>query len=249
MKRSERRLLEEKLRYVAMEDIELDPERERQMLEEAKMKFMQQRTETDTAQTSGRHKVGCRVLIVSAAAVLLLALSFGFSVLMPESVSHAKGFVRIAAIWVNDTLHLGYEFDEPTVTPVPYDGEDVTYTTLEEAAANIPYPLVYLDDPSLTLRSVAVEQTEISSRVVISYGNESEYCRISLIPVAGAALSTFGDVSQAHIPWQCGELVCWEIDSAKYALTYYSNMEITVIGPDIAYEDFLALCQLLKPIN
>ena len=249
MKRSERRLLEEKLRYVAMEDIELDPERERQILENAKAKSMRQGPEMATHKTSGGQRMGRRVLIVSAAAVLIMALSFGFAVLMPESVSHARGFVRTAAIWVNDTLHLGYAFEEPTLTPAPYDGGDATYATLEEAAANIPYPLFYLDDPSLTLRSVSIQRTAIGFIVSISYGDESEYCRIELTPVNEENVTDLLESSQLLIPWQYGELASWEGSSVQNAITYYSDFEVIVRGFNISDDDFLALCHTLRVFN
>ena len=250
MKRSDRRLLEEKLRYVAMEDIELDPERERQMLEAARAKFMQQSAEKDADQTSGRHKMGRRVLIVSAAAVLLLVLSFGFTVLMPESVSQAKGFVRTAAIWVNDTLHLGYEFEEPTATPVSLsNGEDITYATIEEAAANIPYPLVYLDDPLFKLQSVIVQNTSPYLVIKIIYQRESQECVIALSPASYDTITYLDGTTHTDTLWQGGELECWKGSSSNYALTYYAGMEITIKCKDIPYSDFLSLCQTLKVFN
>lgn len=248
MKRSERRLLEEKLRYVAMEEIELDPERAQQMIEQAKANLMRQGAETEPRKASG-HRMGRRVLIVSAAAVLIVVLSFGFAVLTPESVSHARGFMRSAAIWVNNTLKLGYVFEEPMERPDLFTGEDATYATLEEAAANIPYPLVYLDDPSLTLRSVSVQQTDSLSKIIISYGDDFETRRIELTPISEDLATHFSDESQTLIPWQGGEMMSWEIDSLKCAITYYTNVEIGIVWSDISYDDFLMLCQTLKVLN
>ena len=249
MKRNERRLLEEKLRYVAMEDIELDPEREQQMFEQAKAKFMQQSAEMDTSKSFDRHKIGRRVLLVSAAAVLIMVLSFGYAVFAPESVSHAKGFLRSAAIWVNNMLDLGYKIEEPTATIAPHDGEDATYATLEEAAANIPYPLVYLDDPNLMLRSVTITHTGTFVKISISYGKESEYCRIELFPIPEDVVTDLDEDSQMLIPWQCGKLALWETATSQNALTYYSNIEIYIKAPTVPYDDFLALCQTLKVFN
>ena len=249
MKKNERRLLEEKLRYVAMEDIELDPERERQMLEEAKAKYMRQGPEADARKSSGGQRIGRRVLIVSAAAVLIVILSFGWAVLMPESVSHANGFIRKAVIWINDTLHLGYESEESTATPIPYDGEDATFASLEEAAAKLPYPLVYLDHPGLTLRSVTISRTGTFGKITIFYGEESEYCKIELVPVSEDIVTSLDEVSQALIPWQCGKLALWETTTFQNALTYYANMEIYIKASNVSYDDFLAICQTLKVFN
>lgn len=248
MKRNERRLLEEKIRYIAMENIELDPEREQQMLEQAKATLMRQGAEQAEKRPAG-HGMGRRVLIVSAAAVLVMVLSFGFTVLTPESVSHARGFMRTAAIWVNNTLHLGYEFDEPIATPALSGEEDAVYATLEEAAANIPYPLVYFDDPSVTLQSVAAQLTSSFSKIVVYYENESGDCTIEITPISENLITNVTDDNQILIPWQCGEMISWEIDPIKCAITYYSNMEIDIITSDIPYDDFVALCKTLKVFN
>ena len=248
MKRSERRLLEEKLRYVAMEDIELDPEREQQMLEEVKAQFLRQDTETNTKR-SGGHGIGRRVLIVSAAAVLFIVLSFGFTVLMPESVSHARGFMRTAAIWVNNTLHLGYEFEEPVVNPMQQIEEDATYDSFEAAIANIPYPLVRLNAPGFELQSITVSDTEDFTPTAILYSDGIQNCRIIIAPVAEDSLTSLVVNSSTTIPWTYGAFICWEADSTNYALTYYSGTEITIETSDIPYDDFLTLCQTLKVVN
>lgn len=248
MKRNERRLLEEKIRYIAMENIELDPEREQQMLEQAKATLMRQGVEP-AEKLPARHGMGRRVLIVSAAAVLVMVLSFGFTVLMPESVSHARGFVRTAAIWVNNTLHLGYEFDELNEKPVRPDEQDITYSTLEQAAQNVPYLLMYLDAPDLALRSVSFQDNAIFSKAIISYGNEHESCRIELTPIGEDTITDLDDGFQEFIPWQYGKFAFWEVDSTKYALTFYSNLEIYIISSDIHYDDFYVICQTLKPFN
>lgn len=248
MKRSERRLLEEKLRYVAMEDIELDPEREQQMLEQVKAQFLRQDTEK-TMKRSGGHGIGRRVLVVSAAAVLFIVLSFGFTVLMPESVSHARGFMRTAAIWVNNTLHLGYEFEEPMENSGKLTLPDAVYNSFEEAAASIPYPLVYLDNSSLEFQSVAVQNTSGFSEIVIAYQKGSQECYIRLNHAADKTLTGSNSNAYTIVPWQHGELGCWEGALANFALTYYSGMEITIRGINISYDDFLTLCQALKAIT
>lgn len=248
MKRNERRLLEEKIRYIAMENIELDPEREQQMLEQAKATLMRQGAEQAEKRPAG-HGMGRRVLIVSAAAVLVMVLSFGFTVLMPESVSHARGFMRTAAIWVNNTLHLGYEFEEPMENPAQQSLHDAIYGSLEEAAANIPYPLVYLDAPNFTLQSVTVQKTALLNEIVITYQDQAQSFVIKLEPAADSALVGFGSNAYTAIPWQCGELECWESNSTNYALTYYSNMEINIQCINTPYDDFVTLCKALKTFN
>lgn len=249
MKRNERRLLEEKLRYVAMEDVKLDPERDRQMLEEAKARFLQQDADIQTKTTSVGHQIGRRVLIVSAAAVVLLVLSFGFSVLMPESVSHARGFMRSAAIWVNNTLHLGYEFEEPIEDISLLSGEDVTFSSLEQASEELPYQLFCFNDPYLVFQSVSVIHTATSSQIVISYGDESANCQITLDPTTDNTLTNLNSNTHTIVPWQYGELECWQSASIGYALTYYAGTEIAIKGLNLPYDDFLAMCQTLKPFN
>ena len=249
MKKSERRLLEEKLRYAVMEDIEPDPERERQVFEQISLQVAQGENTADHRKSAGGHQIGRRVLIVSAAAMLFVVLSFGFTVFMPESVSHAKVFVRSAAIWINNTFHLGYEFEEPVGNHVQFDGQDATYYTLEEAAKNIPYPLVYFDDSSLTLRSISIQRTAIVAKTVLSFENESNFCKIILTPITGDIVTSLESDFQTLVPWQHGEFAFWEANSIKYAITYYLNLEIYIEGTEISNDDFLMLCQTVKVFN
>lgn len=247
MKRSERRLLEEKLRYVALEDVELDPAREQQMLEQLKAEFLQRGAETG-AKRSGGHGIGRRVLIVSAAAILFVILSFGFTVFMPESVTHAKGFVRSAAIWVNNTFHLGYEFEEPMEHTAESHEQDAEYSTLEEAAANIPYPLVYLDDPNFELQSVARNFTVFGDRITINYISEEQSIIISQFSANEDTIAT-ADSAAITIPWENGQMICWEINSMNCALVYFSGMEIFINGNNMSFDTFLDICQNLKSFN
>ena len=247
MKRSERRLLEEKMRYVVMEDITFDMERDQQTLEKLKPQIMQQHGETD-AKPARRHGIGRRVLIVSAAAVFLVVMSFGIAVLMPESVSHARGFVRTAAIWVNNTLHLGYEFEEPVEKAEP--SEDKTaYRSFEEAVDDIPYPLVYFDTPDFELQSIDLLHESPFEQIVILYQKESQKCLIRLDHVADSTFTDLDSNTYTLIPWQCGELYCWEGPLTHYAITYYAGMEITISTSNVAYDDFVTLCHTLKSIN
>ena len=247
MKRSERRLLEEKLRYVAMEDIKLDPQREQQMLDAVKADFLRQSAEADVKRSRG-HGIGRRVLIASAAAVLLIVLSFGYTVLIPESVTHAKGFVRTAAIWVNNTFHLGYEFEEPVQNTVGSHEQDAEYSTLEEAAANIPYPLVYLDDPNFELQSISLTYSASGNRILIDYLNREQSIMISLVPVNEDVIEVIDDTT-ITLPWQNGKIFCWETDSYNNAFAYSSGMEINIIGTNMTFNVFLDVCQNLRSFN
>lgn len=247
MKRSERRLLEEKLRYVALEDVELDPEREQRMLEQLKTEFLQRGAETG-AKRSGRHGIGRRVLIVSAAAILFVVLSFGFTVFMPESVTHAKGFARSAAIWVNNTFHLGYEFEEPMENTAEFHEQNVTYYTLEEAAANISYPLVYLDDPNFELQSVKLHYTAADNRITMNYLNGEESIIITIVPINEDTIDAI-EAIPVYVTWQRGELLCWEVDSMNCALTYFAGMEIYILGNNMSFNSFLNTCQNLNGLN
>lgn len=249
MKRSERRLLEEKLRYVAMEDIELDPQRDQEILEQVKAKFEQRQLQETKESPSRGTKIGRRVIMVAATVVVLLVVPFVYTVLMPESVSHARGFVRSAAIWVNNTLHLGYDFEEPVEKPSQHAEGDVIYSSLEEAAENIPYPLVYLDDPRVELRAIMLRHGLIHNRVIISYSIDDQPFNISLLPIGENTTTDMAGQSIANATWQCGELFCWNSDPSVNAITYYSGMEINIQAENISQDIFLDLCRNLKPVN
>ena len=249
MRRSERRLLEEKLRYVAMEDVEFDPEREQQMLEQVKADFLQQKISDTDTKRSKRHGIGRRVLLVPAAAVLILVLSFAFTVLTPGSVSHAKGFVRTAAIWLNNVLHLELEFEEPTEQEAYTEGQDAIYSSLEEAAADIAFPLLYFDDPNVTLQSIAVQKTNTTNQIHISYIYGDSIGRIILTTNAETSFTNLTDKSQTIIPWQEGELYCWNDTYANYAFTYHAGQEVFISMPDLPFDQFLILCQTIKSLS
>lgn len=247
MKGNERRLLEEKLRYAVMEEeVELDPNLRLQMLERAKAALMQP-SEPSSVQPSRRHGIGRRVLVVSAAAVLIMVLSFGFAVLTPGSVSHARGFVRTAAIWVNNTFHLGYEFEDPVYESSQHAVREDIYHSFDEAASNTTCPIVYFDDPTVELQSIAILNAGAYPSITIDCQKDSALLSISLNHALENTLT--GLKRSTLIPWQHGELECWETDLGNHALTYYSGMEISIYGIDIVYDDFLALCQKLKSFN
>ena len=245
MKRSKRRALDLEIRRWAMEDIQLDPERSKEIMAQVKQRFEQVPNEVPTTR---RHHIGHRVIAVAAMAVCFLVFSFAYTVLMPESVSNARGFVRTAAIWVNNTLHLGYEFEVPVDDPATQSTESTVYSTFQEAAANISYPLVYFDNPDFKLISIVLNYWGDIPLITISYSHESELISIDLIPVGEQSHMQLETENQL-LTWQNGTLICWESDSRQRASTYYSGMEINITGSNISYSDFESLCRTLLPLN
>lgn len=247
MKRSERRELEKELRLLAMEETKLDPERDAQIIARAKEQYEQTRKE-ETKEPVRGNRIGRRVLIVSATAMALMVLSFAYTVLMPDSVSSAKNFVHRATIWVSNALHLGIEVEVPPEGPTQGSTEDAVYYSLEEAAANLPYPLVYLDHPDVELQSVMVLAAYQYPEAALSYRYESADINIYIAFIGEDYYTKLNTPDGKIIPWKEGELACWNLDVGEHAFTYYAGLEISIdTKDDLSFDTFTDLCRYLTP--
>ena len=114
MKRNDRKALEDQIRH--MDDAPYpSPEHIEEIKQRAFQQYMArqfQQTEVPEGQTTKKGR-SARVVIIAAAAVCLMVVSFLYSALAPVTVSSANNVVRRAVIWINDQLHLGITFPEP----------------------------------------------------------------------------------------------------------------------------------------
>ena len=166
MKRNDRKALEDQIRH--MDDAPYNPSPEH--IEEIKQRAFQQymarqfqQTEVPEGQTTKRKGILRRVVIIAAAAVCLMVVSFLYIALAPVTVSSANNVVRRAVIWINDQLHLGITFPEP-LNIDPDKAEITSYTTfstLEEAKQRVNLPIIYLMD------SGDLKLSDISANIIL----------------------------------------------------------------------------------
>ena len=193
MKRNDRKALEDQIRH--MDDAPYNPSPEH--IEEIKQRAFQQymarqsqQTETPEGQTTKRKGILRRVVIIAAAAVCLMVVSFLYSALAPVTVSSANNVVRRAVIWINDQLHLGITFPEPVDSDL--GKTDITgytvFSTLEEAAQHVGLPIVYLKDSGdLKLNSISANVI-LDEKIMLSLTYNSNEDSLT-IPIQAAGKS------------------------------------------------------------
>ena len=247
MKRSERRKLEKEIQLLGMEVIKLDSEQDARITAWVKEQYelAMEEQEEKAAEKRGIG-IGRRILLVSAAAMLLMVLSFAYTVFTPNAVSNAKGFVQRATIWVNDAFHLGLKVEVPPKDFKQGQTNDTIYYSLEEAAANLPYPLVYFQDPNAELKSITLQQTYPFPEIVLSYQYETAQCDIMLVSLGENYIGNLESIDGEIIPWQHGEMACWSINEHNHARAYYLGMEIHITDSgNMPYSVFQRLCRSL----
>lgn len=246
MKRNERRLLEEQISSVTMQHITLSEERANALRARAKEQF----DRLEDAQPQKEHPKSRRVILVIAAAMSILVCSFVFAVVMPQPVSSANGFLRRAAIWVNDTFHLGYVFETPVDDVDLLALQNTSFSTLEEVAAFISRPLVALQSPELTLESITIDTFSTTNffDIFATYRCDTATLVLWISPTGDDSVARLKDGSETIVSWQEGELLCWYNETFGRAVTNYHGMQINITG-DCSYDDFVKLCTTLAPIN
>lgn len=249
MKRSERRALEKELRQLAMEELRLDPEHDARMTEWVKAQYEQAMAAGATKPARGK-KIGRRVLVIAATAMLLMVFSFAYTVFTPDAVSHAKGFVHRATIWVNDVLHLGLEIEVPPEDSVQTDTGDVVYYSLEEAAAALPHPLVYLKHPDVELESVTTQQLYSAFETTLLYRYGATNIDITLMPIGNDYAAYLRDTDDQFISWEAGNFTYWDFETYQHAISYYAGMEIELnVLPKVPFDTFTDICHSLALFN
>lgn len=246
MKRSEFRKLEKELRLLALDETQLDPERDAQMTAWVKEQY-ELAMEEKAKKPVRENKIGRRILAISATAVFLLVLSFAYTVFMPEAVSNAKGYIHKVTIWANDVLHLGFEVDVPSEEYKQGNMPDTVYYSFEDAAAaHLPHPLVYMQHPDVELLSIAVKHEFQIPEAIITYRYESIDFTIDLVFTGDDYFTRLNDFDGQVISWEKGEFTYWEHGTYRGALTYYAGMEIIInMDTTIALDTFIELCQSL----
>ncbi len=255
MKRNDRKALEDQIRH--MDDVPYNPSPEH--IEEIKQRAFQQymarqfqQTEVPEGQTTKRKGILRRVVIIAAAAVCLMVVSFLYSALAPVTVSSANNVVRRAVIWINNQLHLGITFPEPVDDSSKKEITSYTvFSTLEEAAQSTDLPVVYLKDSGdLTLSNISAN-TILDEKVMLSItycNNEDNITFFIYAHESDNLVSTFSATNYRIISSDVGDAFVCESEDGACAYLFYGDYSIR-INTSLDLETFVSLLYSLALLN
>ena len=236
MKRNDRKALEDQIRH--MDDAPYNPSPEH--IEEIKQRAFQQymarqsqQTEAPEGQSTKRKGILRRVVIIAAAAVCLMVVSFLYSALAPVTVSSANNVVRRAVIWINDQLHLGITFPEPVDDSSKKEITSYTvFSTLEEAAQNTDLPLVYLKDSgNLTLSNISANVI-LNEKIMLSLtysNNKEDNLTILIYAYENSNInSAFSAANYRTISSDVGDVFACELEDGACAYLFYDGYSIRI---------------------
>ncbi len=236
MKRNDRKALEDQIRH--MDDAPYNPSPEH--IEEIKQRAFQQymarqfqQTEVPEGQTTKRKGILRRVVIIAAAAVCLMVVSFLYSALAPVTVSSANNVVRRAVIWINDQLHLGITFPEPVDDSSKKEITSYTvFSTLEEAAQSTDLPVVYLKDSGdLTLSNISANVI-LNEKIMLSLtysNNKEDNLTILIYAYENSNInSAFSAANYRTISSDVGDIFACELEDGACAYLFYDGYSIRI---------------------
>lgn len=250
MKRNDRKALEDQIRH--MDDAPYNPSPEH--IEEIKQRAFQQymarqsqQPDAPEGQTTNRKGILRRVVIIAAAAVCLMVVSFLYSALAPVTVSSANNVVRRAVIWINDQLHLGITFPEPVD-----DGSEkkvtsyTVFSTLEEAAQSTDLPIIYLKNNSdIELQSISINPI-LNGKVSLSilYSDNDQKILIAIYPNENSSAASFSAANYRTISSDVGDVFACESEDGANAYLFYDDYSI-MINSSL---DIAAFCLILQDL-
>lgn len=256
MKRNDRKALEDQIRH--MDDAPYNPSPEH--IEEIKQRAFQQymarqsqQTEATEGQTTKRKGILRRVVIIAAAAVCLMVVSFLYSALAPVTVSSANNVVRRAVIWINDQLHLGITFPEPVDSDL--GKTDITgytvFSTLEEAAQHVGLPIVYLKDSGdLKLNSISANVI-LDEKIMLSltYNSNEDSLTILIYAYESSNInSAFFAANYRTVSSNVGDVFVCEAEGGACAYLFYGDYSIR-INTSLDLESLILLLDNLTFFN
>lgn len=165
MKKSKQKVVEARIQAAVNAYENYDEERMNLVKQRAFAEYtrrMQPGETTRPEKSRSKIKSLCRgAMAVCVLALALVVIPVVYTALMPVTVGNAHDFVYTAGLWLNDTLHLGLEFEKPMLDnealEAVKEAKSVQYDTVEEAAAVLGYPIYALDEEASGYRLEKVE--------------------------------------------------------------------------------------------
>lgn len=256
MKRNDRKALEDQIRHMDDAPYNPSPEHIEEIKQRAFRQYMarqSQQTEAPEGQTTKRKGILRRVVIIAAAAVCLMVVSFLYSALAPVTVSSANNVVRRAVIWINDQLHLGITFPEPVDSDL--GKTDITgytvFSTLEEAAQHVGLPIFYLKDSGdLALSNISVNVV-LEEKIILSltYTNNEDNLTILIYTYENSNINAaFSAANYRTISSAVGDVFVCESEDGACAYLFYDGYSIR-INTSLDQETLVSLLNNLTLFN
>lgn len=251
----EQRLLEEKIRVSYETDTVITDEEIDAIKQSAYEDYMnsQEYKQKSIQKKEKARTIAKRLVAVTAVAIILFVAPFVYSVLMPVTMSKADSIMRKAAIWMNDTLHLGIDI----AVPAPKDDQSNAKTetalvdpAIEELASVSSLPIVYLPtNETVTLDSVTHNNAHLQhEQIVIQYNVKGEdiiVIKITQMPQSSTLALSDKDT---QIETDAGTVFFWADEEYTYAICYSADFRFTVFST-LTLEDLISCCSDLSRFN
>lgn len=252
MNRKQQRILESRIREVMDEPVKLTEDEIEAIRERARRAYQESMNQERQAQQSRDKKSGVlrRVVAVFAIAVGLIVTPVLYTALVPVTIGNADSFIRCAAIWINDQLHLNIEF------PKPKDEQDQvlikepkSFSSFEVAHKELGIPLVCVTGiDELVLDEINAFPQEKSCFVAIKYELNDEFVNIFMEPSSTLDAENILTEKVSMIETLLGTAYIWENETSRHALVFSDNYHIE-LSSTISMDQFIKICQFLRLVN
>lgn len=252
MNRKQQRILESRIREVMDEPVKLTEDEIEAIRERARRAYQESMNQERQAQQSRHKKSGVlrRVVAVFAITVGLIVTPVLYTALVPVTIGNADSFIRRAAIWINDQLHLNIEFPKPKDENEPVIlTEPKSYSSFEAAHKELGIPLVCVTGmDELVLDEIDVHPLEELLYITIRYKLNGEYVNLFMEPsLSNKAIGIFNE-NAIMMETPFGIVYYWKNETEKHGVTFVNNYHVELIST-VSMEYFLKLCQSLTLIN
>ena len=252
MNRKQQRILESRIREVMDEPVKLTEDEIEAIRERARRAYQESMNQERQAQQSKHKKSGVlrRVVAVFAIAVGLIVTPVLYTALVPVTIGNADSFIRRAAIWINDQLHLNISFPKPEdeheqVVLI----EPKSFSSFEEAYNELHVPLVCVTGmDELILDEIDVTQQEEALFISIQYKLDDKYINISMEPLSASGTENLLTEKASAIETPLGSVYIWGNEIGNHAFTFTNNYHVELFST-VSREVFLRICQALSLVN
>lgn len=251
MNKKEQRALENRIRDVMEEPAELTSDEIAKIRERAYLAYQQKNENEKHAAQKKRKKSGHlrHAVAVFAIAIGLIVVSVVYSVLAPVSVSNANNFVRRAAIWVNDQLHLGIVFPVSEEANV-INTEQNYFSSLKEASESLNMPITYIKNMNgFTYNGLeTISDVDDSFILFVHYLCEDGDIDISIERFREDEIVDITPFDPIELSTPIGNIFVWHAETAYRAIAFYNDYVIEIYG-HTSEKTFFEACTALSVIN
>lgn len=258
MKKSKQKVVEARIQAAVNAYENYDEERMNLVKQRAFAEYtrrMQPGETTRPEKSRSKIKSLCRgAMAVCVLALALVVIPVVYTALMPVTVGNAHDFVYTAGLWLNDTLHLGLEFEKPMLDnealEAVKEAKSVQYDTVEEAAAVLGYPIYALDEEAYGDNLKEILITYVADNV---FRVSLQYCFID-----GNVLITQEPMLESNViapledtdilQSKAGELIVWNSGDKCRALHISGGWFLNITG-DLSLSDIYDVLTTLHAVN